>query len=225
MAKELPYYKFHVSEWINGNITLEDFYVQGVFINICAFYWFKSGNLTLTELKRRLSKAKPTAFDSLIESGLIKLNGDNLSITFLDEQIKERDTQSVVNRANGALGGRPKKTETKPTGFISLTETKANQKAIREEKKREEEEQEKREKDRAWFDACIDELFRETLAMTHRGKNIDQAISEAWIFLSADKLRLYNAESSDVKKLVNTWMGNMKGEKAAKKPSFNLKDV
>jgi len=124
MAKELPYFKFHVSEWINGNITLEDYYTQGVFTNICAYYWFRSGNLTITELKRRLSKVKPTAFDSLIESGIISIENDFLHIAFLDEQLSERSGKSVINKANGSLGGRPKKTETKPNGLISETETK-----------------------------------------------------------------------------------------------------
>lgn len=73
------------------------------------------------------------------------------------------------------------------------------------------------EKTRAWFDSCLDDIFRETLAVTHKGKNVNQAISEAWVFLSADKSRLRAADSSDVKKLVNTWLGNMKGEKQEQK--------
>lgn len=76
---------------------------------------------------------------------------------------------------------------------------------------------EEKEKTRAWFDSCLDDIFRETLAVTHKGKNVNQAISEAWVFLSADKSRLRAADSSDVKKLVNTWLGNMKGEKQEQK--------
>jgi hypothetical protein len=109
MAKDLPYFKFNVSEYINGDITLEDFYIQGVFINICAFYWFKSGNVSLSEMKRRLSKAKPKAFEKLIESNLIKVEGDVLKITFLDEQLEERAKNADKNHINGLSGGRPKK--------------------------------------------------------------------------------------------------------------------
>jgi hypothetical protein len=134
MAKELPYFKFHVSEWINGNITLEDFYVQGVFANICAYYWFRSGELTLTEIKRRLSKAKPTAFEALIRSGIISVENDVLSIKFLDEQLADRVDTSKENSKNGKLGGRPKKA----TALISESEDKAKKSQL--EKIREEQE-------------------------------------------------------------------------------------
>lgn len=75
-------------------------------------------------------------------------------------------------------------------------------------------------KDHEWFVSCIDEMYRETLAMTHKGKNIDQAISESWAYLSAEETRLRNADRSDVKKLVNTWLGNMK---AGAKPKPDIK--
>ena len=39
MAKDLPYFKFFCSEWNDGDITLEDFKTQGLFINICSYYW------------------------------------------------------------------------------------------------------------------------------------------------------------------------------------------
>lgn len=83
-------------------------------------------------------------------------------------------------------------------------------------KRREEEVEERREKTREWFDGCIDEMYRETLEMTHKGKNLAQAMAEAWAFLAADANRLRAADSSDVKKLVNTWLGNMKAGRAAK---------
>lgn len=142
MAKDLPYFKFNVSEYINGDITLEDFYIQGVFINICAFYWFKSGNVSLSEMKRRLSKAKPRAFEKLIESQLIKVDGDVLKITFLDEQLSERTSVSEANAKNGKLGGRGnKKSETKANALISESEVipeKSNIEERREEERREE---------------------------------------------------------------------------------------
>lgn len=148
MAKDLPYFKFNVSEYINGNITLEDFYVQGVFINVCAFYWFKSGKVTITEIKRRLSKAKPSAFQTLIDSNLIKVDGENLVISFLNEQLNERGFISIKNSENGKLGGRGHKSETKATALNIETKTQSEVKAKqsnieerREEEKREREEE------------------------------------------------------------------------------------
>lgn len=142
MAKDLPYFKFYVSEWNDGDITLEDLETQGLFINICSFYWSKNGDITLTKIKKRFRDAKPTAFDSLIEEGIIKVDeNDCLLINFLDEQIKERDELSKKNSKNGAKGGRPKKPK-KPTALISESELKAKKSNIEErrgEEKREEE--------------------------------------------------------------------------------------
>jgi len=153
MAKDLPYFKFGVSEYINGDITLEDFYTQGVFINICAFYWFKSGKVTLTELKRRLSKATPKAFQTLCDSDLIKVEHDSVSISFLDEQLKEREHHAARNSENGKLGGRghKKESETKATPLIPESETKAKKSNI-EEKREEEKRREKKENADAPFD-------------------------------------------------------------------------
>jgi hypothetical protein len=107
MAKELPYFKFNASEWISGEITLEDLVTQGAFINICAYYWFKSGCITLTEIKRRLKLKQPT-IDSLVTGGHIKVDGDAIEITFLREQFDERGHISKRNSENGKKGGAPK---------------------------------------------------------------------------------------------------------------------
>ena len=58
--------------------------------------------------------------------------------------------------------------------------------------------------------------------MTHKGKDVKQAIAESWVFLSSDPIRLRNADSSDVKKLVNTWLGNMKNGEKQRKKAFEL---
>ncbi len=118
--KELPYFKFDCAEWISGEVTLEDLSTQGLFINICAYYWFKSGLLSLSEIKRRLSDVKEGSFEALVGSNLIKVKSDKVSITFLDEQLHERNKMSEINSENGKLGGRPKKA----TGLFSESETK-----------------------------------------------------------------------------------------------------
>jgi hypothetical protein len=105
--KELPYLKFNAAEWITGNITLEDFYTQGVFINICALYWFKSGCLETSEIKRRL-KCKQATIDLLFNNGHIKSEGDHIKISFLDEQFVERGHISKINSQNAKKGGAPK---------------------------------------------------------------------------------------------------------------------
>ena len=127
MAKDLPYFKFFCSEWNDGDITLEDYSAQGLFINICSYYWSNECEVELTKLKKKFKQEKKT-IDYLIKEGLIKVNNGLIVINFLDEQLAERKQKSRINSMNGAKGGRPRKTEKKPNGFNSLTQTKGNKK-------------------------------------------------------------------------------------------------
>lgn len=140
MAKGLPYFKFTPSEWLTGDICFEDLESQGLFINICAWYWQRDGVLSVDDINKRYNK--PTALVSL-SNRFFNVENNQISIAFLDEQLIERKHQSKENSKNGKLGGRPKRPKTleeKPTAFISLSEIEANEKAIRirkeEEKKR-----------------------------------------------------------------------------------------
>lgn len=108
MAKELPYFKFYIGEWLNGDITIEDYECQGVFINVCAYYWQKDAELTLTVLMKRFRNYE-AQINQLIESKLIKVIGENISISFLNEQMESKEIQKITNQKNGAKGGRPKK--------------------------------------------------------------------------------------------------------------------
>ena len=147
MSKVLPYFKFDASEWISGSITLEDYEAQGVFINVCAYYWHRQGKLTLTEIKRRLLNSKPTAFDSLIKSKLINVKNDVVKIDFLDEQLHERGLLCITNSVNGKKGGRPKApkdAEKKPTALVSVKNNKAKKSNKEEEEEREEEREEEK---------------------------------------------------------------------------------
>ena len=56
MAKDLPYFKFFVSEWNDGDITLEDFQTQGLFVNLCAYYWSNECEITLTKAIKKFRK-------------------------------------------------------------------------------------------------------------------------------------------------------------------------
>ena len=145
MAKELPYFKFFVSEWNDGDITLEDLETQGLFINLCSYYWSNGCKITLSKSIKKFRFADKKLFDNLINNEIIHVNEDLITINFLDEQKEERERNSLKNRENGKKGGRPKKpkeTQDKPTenpmGFDSQSEQESKQKAIREEEKREE---------------------------------------------------------------------------------------
>jgi len=137
MAKELPWFKFLVSEWTDGDITLEDYEVQGLFINICAYYWSNECEITLKKVRKKFKDAPDESFESLLASEVLKIGLDDLiTINFLDEQRDERLKKSDQNAENGKKGGRPRKqkeTEIKPLPLESLTEPEAKQKALREE--------------------------------------------------------------------------------------------
>ena len=140
MAKDLPYFKFFCSEWNDGDITLEDYETQGLFINICSYYWSNECDITFTKLKKKF-KGYENLIDELLKAGLIKeCVNDDLAISFLDEQKDERSVKSKVNSINGSKGGRPKKpkeSENKPNALNSLSETKGNKRReeeIREDK-------------------------------------------------------------------------------------------
>ena len=92
MAKLLPYFKFFSSEWNDGDITLEDYKTQGVFINICSYYWSKECNVQFKHIFKRFKDVKKEV-DILVSNEIIyDCNGD-LCIKFLDEQLEERNKQ------------------------------------------------------------------------------------------------------------------------------------
>ena len=202
MAKDLPYFKFFCSEWSDGDITLEDFETQGLFINICAYYWSNECIVSLDKVKKKFKLCSEKCFDNLIKSGIIKVIDGNLSINFLNEQKSERASKSMVNSYNGKKGGRPKKrieSEKKPNALFLESEPKAKQKAIREEKRREEEIREE--------NKINSEFYNELL------------ISESWIEVNAKNNR---TTPEKVKKYLNRFYTNLlaQGDKKNNKREF-----
>lgn len=138
MAKDLPYFKFIVNEWITGDITLEDLNIQGLFINLCAWYWSKECTLSLENAKKKFSNCKAITFEKLENSAAIKVNEQGfIIINFLDEQFQEFREISEKRSSIGKLGGRGNKAIVKQKESNCFIESKLN-KAKREEEKKEE---------------------------------------------------------------------------------------
>jgi hypothetical protein len=137
MAKELPYFKFEPAEYLTKDISFCSISAQGLFINICSYYWQRQCSLTLEQISRRFNY--PNELDELIKEGIIDVTENTISIKFLDNQLDEVSKLSNKNSANGSKGGRPKKnpneTQTKP----NLNPTESQTKGIREEEIREDE--------------------------------------------------------------------------------------
>lgn len=140
MAKNFPYFKFLVTEWMTGDIVFESFEIQGYFINICALYWHRNGVLTEEDLDKRY---KRDDLFKIIKDKFLTINDGFLCIKFLDEQMKEISEISEKNSKNGRLGGRPKVSlniEKKPTANRPLTDRKAKKSKEEEEEDKDKEE-------------------------------------------------------------------------------------
>ena len=133
MAKELPYFQFEPAEYLTKDISFCSLSAQGLFINICAYYWQRQCVLSLEQFKRRLNHEKE--LQELIKEGVIDIVENYIKIKFLDNQYLNATKKSKTNSINGSKGGRPKKenqteTEIKPNENQIESETKG----IREDK-------------------------------------------------------------------------------------------
>lgn len=136
MAKELPYFQFEPAEYLTKDISFCSLSAQGLFINICSFYWQRQCKLTKEQFLRRFNY--PNEFDELLNEGIIDVLDNYIIIKFLDLQYNNATKKSQTNSQNGSKGGRPKKqneTEIKP----NKNQTETELKGIREDKIKEEE--------------------------------------------------------------------------------------
>lgn len=138
MAKNFPYFKFVVTEWMTGDIVFESLSVQGLFINICALYWQRDGVLTVSDINKRFKN--PEELTELTDR-FFSVNDGFVSVKFLDEQLIEANHISKKNSENGSKGGRPKKTEKNPP-LSELNPTQSQKKQSKEELKKSKEEKE-----------------------------------------------------------------------------------
>jgi hypothetical protein len=152
VAKELPYFKFYVSEWNDGDITLEDYEVQGLFINICSYYWSNECNLTLKKAEKKFRNAEPDLWQTLMSEQLIKVDEKGyLSVSFLDEQAQERDKLCSTNSVNAKKGwdkrreNKRNESESNATALKPQSESSTESMQYREEEKREEEKRREKE--------------------------------------------------------------------------------
>ena len=155
MAKSLPYFKFYCSEWNDGDVTLEDYRTQGVFINICSYYWSQECDISEEKIQKRFKNCKKQ-IENLKKAEIIFFVDGKLLIKFLKKQWAERDSAKHKNRANGLKGGRPKKTDSVKS---RLEVANPNKRHIEEEeKKKREEEIKSKPKKEAKYDPRLVEL-------------------------------------------------------------------
>lgn len=107
MANELPYFRFTVQAWQNGRISIENYQLKGVFIEVCGYYWIQDCSIALALLKRRFKDAI-SEIDELINLEIIKHDdeSDMIEILFLDEQFKELGKLRKSRKSAGSKGGK-----------------------------------------------------------------------------------------------------------------------
>ena len=130
MAKELPYFQFEPAEYLTKDISFCSLSAQGLFINICSYYWQRECKLTKEQFLKRLNNE--LEFNELLNEEVFSIDDEGfISIKFLDLQYAKATNKSVTNSENGSKGGRPKKAKINP----NETEIKANQNPIKSESK------------------------------------------------------------------------------------------
>lgn len=213
MAKELPYFKFEPSEWENGNIQMCSREEKGLFIDLCALYWSRLGDVPLKLAIQKLCAGNATAFDSLIDSHLIRIKDASIYIEFLEEQLQEFGNLSEQNKKNALLGWEKRRqskdlSERNATAYDSQCENDA----IREEKKIEDKKKEDKKNNKFDFknsliDLGIEKEIVEQWLIVRKKKN---AINTEIAFKSIEK-EIYksNLDPNECIKIAveNSWKG------------------
>lgn len=102
MAKELPYFQFEPAEYLTKDISFCSLSAQGMFINVCAYYWQRGCELTKQQVLRRLNHEE--AFNELIDEGVIYLDGEYITISFLKDQYDALQDKKNDSSVKGQIG-------------------------------------------------------------------------------------------------------------------------
>lgn len=82
---KLQWFKFSPSDWMMGKIQKCTAETRGMFMNLCCLYWNKNCELTLEDAEIEVDEH----LQILIKKKIIKVDGQNVQISFLDEQYEE----------------------------------------------------------------------------------------------------------------------------------------
>jgi len=104
MAKELPYFQFEPAQYLTGDIQFCSLAAQGLFANICSMYWQRACDLTFDQLNKKYKEHKDL-LDELVKSYVLKKDGDNVLIEFLNEQYKTISERRDKHIEAGRIGG------------------------------------------------------------------------------------------------------------------------
>jgi hypothetical protein len=203
MAKELPYFKFEPAEYLTKDISFCSISAQGLFINICSYYWQRQCSLTLEQISRRFNY--PNELNELIKEGIIDVTENNVKIKFLDIQLDDVSRLSNKNSANGSKGGRPKKNPNETQTEPNLNPTESQTKGIREEEIKED-------------NIIKNEIFLRKKNFANQladyvGKYSKDILNEFYLYWTEHgtndkKMRFEKQTSFDISRRLNNWLKN-----------------
>lgn len=129
---KLPYFNFYPSEWQNGDIDLLPFNVKGAFIDICNYYWLRDCKLTKQMLQQKLGHLLQQELNTLLEQNILgtESNGENLIISFLDEQFEKQTKISRIRQKMGRKGGLAKATAIAQAKALAIEQNRTEQNKI-----------------------------------------------------------------------------------------------
>lgn len=129
MAKEIPYFQFVPGEYLTGSIQFCTLAAQGLYINICALYWSRVGELKESQIRRKYDS---DLIDELIHEGLIKSSSDDdhISITFLDEQLEELSNGAKNQRKKALKGWETRRKKSKRNDDHAIITSSSNDKPV-----------------------------------------------------------------------------------------------
>lgn len=110
MPKGFPFFKFLATDWLTGDIVFESMEAQGLFINICALYWQRDGDLSTEDINRRYKLPEVL---KLLEGRFLKIDEENkIRVSFLDEQLEDAGYISKKNSEKGLKSAAAKAAKT-----------------------------------------------------------------------------------------------------------------
>jgi len=86
-------------------------HTRGLFIDVCAWYWFKDCSVTKAMLEKKF--LLKTYLTELYDSEIIKFDGDNVVIEFLNEQYDMLSEKRKARQDAGRRGGKQKSSNAK----------------------------------------------------------------------------------------------------------------
>jgi len=134
MAKKLTYFQFEPATYLTGSIQFCSLEAQGLYVNICCFYWQRQCELTEENLHKKFDKKELIL--ELIKENAIKIKKGNVIIDFLISQLESITSCKLKLSESGRKGGLKSatiKSEARLKHLDKIREDKRREDYIREE--------------------------------------------------------------------------------------------